>query len=98
GVVAALLAVAGRDVLAGALVPPEAALPLLCWPARARPSAVPPAASRKARASTTGSRAPRRRERPGPGRPGAVGPGTGPAGPVTGACQFWARMVWVGLS
>ena len=82
GAVAALLAVVAWIGLAGAVVPPEAAW-LAGRPARARPSAVPPAASRKARVSTTGSRAVRRRE----GR-----------GPVAGACQFWARMVWVGFS
>ncbi len=61
GVVAALLAVVAWVGLAGAVVPPEAAW-LAGRPARARPSAVPPAASRKARVSTTGSRAVRRRE------------------------------------
>src|SRR5712691_2152002 len=66
GVVAALLA--GWAELAGAVVvPPPGAAWLAGLPARARPSAVPPAASRKARVSTIGSRAVRRREGLGPG-------------------------------
>ena len=72
GVVAALLA--GWAGLAGADVVPDAAWPA-GLPARARPSAVPPAASRKARVSTTGSRAVRRRAGRAPVGPGGVGAG-----------------------
>ena len=98
GVVAALLE-GWAGLLAGAVVLPEAA-GLAGLPARARPSAVPPAASRKARVSTTGSRAVRRREGRGPGpvRPGPVGTGAGPIGPVADGCQVWASTVWVGFS
>src|ERR1700750_22170 len=74
GVVAALLARwAG---LPGADVVPDAAWPA-GLPARARPSAVPPAASREARVSTTGSRAVQRRAGRAPGGAGAGGPGAG---------------------
>ena len=79
GAVAALLA--GWAGLAGADVVPDAA-GLAGLPARARPSAVPPAASRKARVSTTGSRAVRRRPGLGPVGPGAVGPGAALIDPV----------------
>ena len=98
GVVAALLE-GWAGLLAGAVVLPEAAGPAGLL-ARARPSAVPPAASRKASVSTTGSRAVRRREGRGPGpvRPGPVGTGAGPIGPVADGCQVWASTVWVGLS
>src|SRR6478672_2104854 len=100
GVVAALLA--GWAGLAGADVVPDAAWPA-GLPARARPSAVPPAASRKARVSTTGSRAVRRRAGrapvgPGAVGPGAVGPGAAPIGPGADGCQVWASTVWVGFS
>src|SRR5690349_16857446 len=100
GVVAALLA--GWAELAGADVVPDAAWPA-GLPARARPSAVPPAASRKARVSTIGSRAVRRRAGrapvgPSAVGPGAVGPGAAPIGPVADGCQVWASTVWVGFS
>src|SRR6266496_149610 len=93
GVLAGVLTgVAGAVVLA----------PGAAWraglPARARPSAVPPAASTKARVSTTGSRAVRRREGLGPGPRGPVGPGAAPIGPVADGCQVWASTVWVGFS
>ena len=104
GVVAALLE-GWAGLLAGAVVLPGA-VGLEGLLARARPSAVPPAASRKARVSTTGSRALRRREDRGAAGPVSpcpvkrcpVGTGAGPIGPVADGCQVWASTVWVGLS
>ena len=80
---------------AGPCVPPDP-------PASAKPTAVPPAASRNARVSTTGSRAVRRRDDRSPtggavSGGGTVGCGGGTAEPGADGCQVWARMVWVGL-
>ena len=97
GVVAALLAVLGWAGLDAVVVLPDGAGPA-GFPARARPSAVPPAASKKARVSTTGSRALRRRGGLGPGPAGPVGPAAGPSGLVADGCQVWASTVWAGFS
>src|ERR1700750_1271642 len=88
---------AGWAGLAGADVVPDAAW-LAGLPARARPSAVPPAASRKARVSTTGSRAVRGRAGGARVGAGVVGPGAATIGPVADGCQVWASTVWVGFS
>ena len=100
GAVAALLAVVGPWVWAGldaVVVLPDGGW-LAGFPARVRPSTVPPAASRKARVSTTGSRAVRRRGGLDPGPAGPVGPAAGPSGPVADGCQVWASTVWVAFS
>ena len=101
GVVAALLAVVGPWVWAGldaVVVLPDGGW-LAGFPARVRPSTVPPAASRKARVSTTGSRAARRRGGLDAWPGGTGGSGRlGPSGPVADGCQVWASTVWVAFS